>query len=98
MTEDQARRYRELMEQGNRPAAAPIVGGNQEIYGPTQEMMTSDMYANPYDDFDTMRNSGMVSTIEDMPSAPVTEGTNDPNANVIYNPEASPVTTKYNYT
>lgn len=38
MTEDQARRYRELMEQGNRPAAAPIVGpGNQEIYGPTQE-------------------------------------------------------------
>ena len=98
MTEDQARRYRELMEQGNRPAAAPIVGGNQEIYGPTQEMMTPDMYANPYDDFDTMRNSGMVSTIQDMPAAPVTEGTNDPNANVIYNPEESPVTTKYNYT
>ena len=98
MTEDQARRYRELMEQGNRPAAAPIVGGNQEIYGPTQEMMTPGMYANPYDDFDTMRNSGMVSTIEDMPAAPVTEGTNDPNANVIYNPEVSPVTTNYNYT
>ncbi len=39
MTEDQARRYRELMDQGGRPAAAPIVGGgNQEIYGPTQEM------------------------------------------------------------
>ena len=98
MTEDQARRYRELMDQGGRPAAAPIVGGNQEIYGPTQEMMTPDMYANPYDDFDTMRNSGMVSTIQDMPVAPVTEGTNDPNANVIYNPEESPVTTKYNYT
>ena len=38
MTEDQARRYRELMAQGGSPAAAPIVGpGNQEIYGPTQE-------------------------------------------------------------
>jgi hypothetical protein len=96
MTEDQARRYRELMDQGGRPAVAPIVGGNQEIYGPTQEMMTPEMYANPYDDFDTMRNSGMVSTIQDMPVAPVTEGTNDPNANVIYNPEESPVTTQYN--
>jgi hypothetical protein len=98
MTEDQARRYRDLMEQGNRPAAAPIVGGNQEIYGPRPEMMTPDMYANSYDDFDTMRNSGMVSTIQDMPVAPVTEGTNDPNANVTYNPEESPVTTQYKYT
>jgi hypothetical protein len=35
MTEDQARRYRELMEQGGRPADAPIV--SQEVYGPTQE-------------------------------------------------------------
>lgn len=86
MTEDQARRYRELMDQGGRPAAAPIVGGNQEIYGPTQEMMTPDMYANPYDDFDTMRNSGMVSTIEDMPAATNTEGTNDSNAKQYADP------------
>jgi hypothetical protein len=35
MTEDQARRYRELMDQGGRPADAPIV--SQEVYGPTQE-------------------------------------------------------------
>jgi hypothetical protein len=35
MTEDQARRYRELMDQGGRPAAAPIV--SPEVYGPTQE-------------------------------------------------------------
>jgi hypothetical protein len=35
MTEDQARRYRELMDQGGRPAAEPIV--SPEVYGPTQE-------------------------------------------------------------
>jgi len=35
MTEDQARRYRELMEQGGRPAIAPVV--SPEVYGPTQE-------------------------------------------------------------
>jgi hypothetical protein len=89
MTEDQARRYRELMDQGGRPAAAPIVGtGNQEIYGPTQEMV----------------NPGGVSyeqsptTTEYLPAPPVTEGTNDPNANVIYNPETLPTTNNYNYT
>jgi hypothetical protein len=35
MTEDQARRYRELMDQGGRPAIAPVV--SPEVYGPTQE-------------------------------------------------------------
>jgi hypothetical protein len=35
MTEDQARRYRELMDQDGRPSVAPMVG--QEVYGPTQE-------------------------------------------------------------
>ena len=35
MTEDQARRYRELMDQGGRPANEPIVGPG--TYGPTQE-------------------------------------------------------------
>jgi hypothetical protein len=34
---DKARRFDELNANANRPAAAPIVGGNQEIYGPTQE-------------------------------------------------------------
>ena len=77
MAEDKARRFDELMNQSGRPAAAPIVGtGNQEIYGPTQEMV----------------NPGGVSyeqsptTTEYLPAPPVTEGTNDPNANVIYNP------------
>jgi hypothetical protein len=35
MTEDQARRYRELMDQGGRPAIAPVV--SPEVSGPTQE-------------------------------------------------------------
>jgi hypothetical protein len=35
MTEDQARRYRELMAQGNSPTAEPIVSPG--TYGPTQE-------------------------------------------------------------
>jgi hypothetical protein len=83
MTEDQARRYRELMEQGGSPAAAPIV--SPEVYGPTQEM------ANP----------GGVSYVQSptttdyLPAPPVTEGTNDPNANVIYTPETSPRTDNY---
>lgn len=34
---DKARRFDELNANANRPASAPIVGGNQEIYGPTQE-------------------------------------------------------------
>ena len=83
MTEDQARRYRELMDQGGRPASAPIVG--QEVYGPTQEMV----------------NPGGVTYTESplssdyMPAPPVTEGTNDPNANVIYTPETLPRTDNY---
>ena len=77
MTEDQARRYRELMEQGGRPAAAPVVGGNQAVYGPTQEMV------NP----GGVTYSQQPNQTEYMPAAPVTEGTNDPNANVIYNPQ-----------
>ncbi len=89
MTEDQARRYRELMDQGGRPAAAPVVGpGNQEIYGPTQEM------ANP----GGVSYSQQPTQTEYMPPAPVTEGTNDPNANVIYTPETSPRTDRYDFT
>jgi len=86
MTEDQARRYRELMDQGGRPAIAPVV--SPEVYGPTQEMV----------------NPGGVSftevptTTDYMPAPPVTEGTNDPNANVIYTPEASPITNNYQLT
>jgi len=86
MTEDQARRYRELMDQDGRPSVAPVVG--QEVYGPTQEMV----------------NPGGVSftevptTTDYMPAPPVTEGTNDPNANVIYTPEASPITNNYQLT
>jgi hypothetical protein len=34
---DKARRFDELNANANRPASAPIVGGNQEIYGPPQE-------------------------------------------------------------
>ena len=82
-TQDDARRYRELMEQDGRPADAPIV--SQEVYGPTQEMV----------------NPGGVSytvvptTTDYMPAPPNTEGTNDPNANVIYTPETSPITDNY---
>lgn len=89
MTEDQARRYRELMDQGGRPAAAPIVGGgNQEIYGPTKEM------ANP----GGVSYSQQPTQTDYLPAPPVTEGTNDPNANVIYNPETSPRTDNYQLT
>ena len=89
MTEDQARRYRELMDQGGRPAAAPIVGGgNQEIYGPTQEM------ANP----GGVSYSQQPTQTDYLPAPPVTEGTNDPNANVIYNQETSPRTDNYQLT
>jgi hypothetical protein len=83
MTEDQARRYRELMEQGGRPAIAPVV--SPEVYGPTQEMV----------------NPGGVSYVQSptttdyLPAPPVTEGTNDPNANVIYTPETLPRTDNY---
>jgi hypothetical protein len=86
MTEDQARRYRELMDQGGRPAVAPVV--SPEVYGPTQEMV----------------NPGGVSyteapiTTDYMPAPPVTEGTNDPSANVIYTPETSPRTDNYQKT
>jgi len=83
MTEDQARRYRELMDQGGRPAAAPIVG--QEVYGPTQEMV------NP----GGVSYTEVPTTTDYMPAPPVTEGTNDPNANVIYTPETSPRTDNY---
>jgi hypothetical protein len=86
MTEDQARRYRELMDQGGRPAAAPIVG--QEVYGPTQEMV------NP----GGVSYTEVPTTTDYMPAPPVTEGTNDPNANVIYTPEASPITNNYQLT
>jgi hypothetical protein len=83
MTEDQARRYRELMDQGGRPADAPIV--SQEVYGPTQEM------ANPGGvTYSESREENMY-----LPAPPVTEGTNDPNANVIYTPETSPRTDNY---
>lgn len=88
MTEDQARRYRELMEQGGRPAAAPIVGGNQEVYGPTQEM------ANP----GGVTYAESPTTTGYLPAPPVTEGTNDPNANVIYTPETLPRTDNYKKT
>jgi len=80
MTEDQARRYRELMEQGGRPAIAPVV--SPEVYGPTQEMV------NP----GGVSYTEVPTTTDYMPAPPVTEGTNDPNANVIYTPEASPIT------
>ena len=86
MTEDQARRYRELMDQGGSPAIAPIVG--QEVYGPTQEMV------NP----GGVSYTEVPTTSDYMPAPPVTEGTNDPNANVIYTPEASPITNNYRLT
>jgi hypothetical protein len=88
MTEDQARRYRELMEQGGRPAVVPVVGENQEVYGPTQEMV------NP----GGVSYSQQPTQTEYMPAAPVTEGTNDPNANVIYTPQTQPRTDNYQYT
>jgi len=86
MTEDQARRYRELMDQGGRPTAAPIVG--QEVYGPTQEMV------NP----GGVSYTEVPTTSDYMPAPPVTEGTNDPNANVIYTPETLPRTDNYRLT
>lgn len=88
MTEDQARRYRELMEQGGRPAVAPVTGQNQETYGPTQEM------ANP----GGVQYAESPETTSYIPSSPTTEGTNDPNANVIYTPETSPRTDNYQLT
>lgn len=86
MTEDQARRYRELMDQGGSPAIAPIV--SPEVYGPTQEMV------NP----GGVSYTEVPTTTDYMPAPPVTEGTNDPNANVIYTPEASPITNNYRLT
>jgi hypothetical protein len=86
MTEDQARRYRELMDQGGRPAVAPVVG--PEVYGPTQEMV------NP----GGVSYTEVPTTTDYMPAPPVTEGTNDPNANVIYTPETSPRTDNYQKT
>jgi hypothetical protein len=83
MTEDQARRYRELMDQGGRPADAPIV--SQEVYGPTQEMVNPGGVT-----YSESREENMY-----LPAPPVTEGTNDPNANVIYTPETSPRTDNY---
>ena len=99
MIQDQARRYQELMAQGGSPAQAPIVGpGNQEIYGPTQDMVNSEAYVNPNDDFEGMLQRGELSTFEQAPQAATTEGTNDPNANIVYNPETYPTTETYNYT
>lgn len=99
MIQDQARRYQELMAQGGSPAQAPTIGtGNQEIYGPTQDMVNSEAFVNPNDDFEGMQQRGELSTFEQAPQAATTEGTNDPNANIIYNPEAYPRTDNYQLT
>jgi hypothetical protein len=71
------------MDQGGRPADAPII--SQEVYGPTQEMVNPGGVT-----YSESREENMY-----LPSPPVTEGTNDPNANVIYTPETSPRTDNY---
>jgi hypothetical protein len=63
----------------------PAVKSYQPL-GPTQDMVNSEAYINPNDDFEGMQQRGELSTFEQAPQAPSTEGTSDPKANMIYNP------------
>ena len=96
-TQDDARKHREMMDQGGRPADTDIVGPgtpnaqesvskfkyDKEIYGPTQETASPGGV--------TIEES--PETTEYLPGAPNLEGTStDKGANVIYTPGTSPAT------
>lgn len=68
---------------------------NYEPIGPTQDMVNSEAYINPNDDFEGMKQRGELSTPEQAPQTPSTEGTSDPNANMYYDPNQYPSVPNY---
>jgi hypothetical protein len=68
-----------------------VVKNGHYIFGAAGDMRAVNLLAHTF-------KPPVPTTTDYMPAPPVTEGTNDPNANVIYTPETSPRTDNYQKT